>query len=83
MNTEKESIIARILLWPMFSMNESMEKIHAEMDKTAPDDPFLEEDKRSIRIGGAFSGCIMTLLWLAFLMIMFVIAVVLLVTWMF
>ncbi len=83
MNTEKESIIARILLWPMFSMNESMEKIHAEMDKTAPDDPFLEEDKRSIGIGGAFSGCIMTLLWLAFLMIMFVIAVVLLVTWMF
>ncbi len=83
MNTEKESIIARILLWPMFSMNESMEKIHAEMDKTAPDDPFLEEDKRSIGIGGAFSRCIMTLLWLAFLMTMFVIAVVLLVTWMF
>ena len=83
MNTEKESIIARILLWPMISMNESMEKIHAEMDKTAPDDPFLDEDKRSIGIGGAFSGCIMTLLWLAFLMIMFVIAVVLLVTWMF
>ena len=83
MKKEKESIIARILLWPMFSMSESIEKIHAEMDKTAPDDPWLEEDKRGIGIGGAFSGCIMTLLWLAFLMIMFVIAVVLLVTWMF
>ena len=42
MNKEKESIIARIMFWPMFSMNESIEKIHAEMDKTAPDDPWLE-----------------------------------------
>ena len=41
-----ESIIARILLWPMLSMSESIEKIHAEMDKTAPDDPWLEEDKK-------------------------------------
>ena len=82
MNKEKESIIARILFWPMFSMNESIEKIHEEMDKTAPDDPWLEEDKRGIGIGGAFSGCIMTLLWLAFLMFMFVIALVLLISWM-
>ncbi len=78
-----ESIIARILLWPMLSMSESIVKIHAEMDKTAPDDPWLEEDKRSIGIGGAFSGCIMTLLWLVFLMILFIVAVVLLVSWMF
>lgn len=83
MNKEKESIIARILFWPMFSMNESIEIIHSEMDKTAPDDPWLEEDKHGIGIGGAFSGCIMTLLWLVFLMILFVIIVVLLVTWMF
>ena len=82
MNKEKESIIARILFWPMFSMNESIEKIHSEMDKTAPDDPWLEEDKRGIGIGGAFSGCIMTLLWLALLMILLVVVVVILVSWM-
>ena len=67
----------------MLSMSESIEKIHAEMDKTAPDDPWLEEDKHGIGIGGAFSGCIMTLLWLVFLMILFIGAVVLLVSWMF
>ena len=79
MSKEKDSLLFRILFWPLISMNDTIEKIHAGMDETAPDDPFLEEDKRAIGIGGTFGGCIMTLLWLLFLLVLFVVSLVLII----
>lgn len=79
MSKEKDGILFRILFWPLISMNDTIEKIHAGMDETAPDDPCLEEDKRAIGIGGTFGGCIMTLLWLLFLLVLFVVSLVLII----
>lgn len=78
MKKEKESIFVRVLMWPLFSMGKSIDKIHVEMDEMKPDDPFLGEDKRSIGIAGAFSGCILTLLWWGLLFVLLIIALVLL-----
>ncbi len=77
MSKKKDGILFRILFWPLISMNDTIEKVHAEMDETAPDDPFLEEDKRAIGVGGAFRGCIMTILWLLFLVVLFIVSLVL------
>ena len=79
MSKKKDGILFRILFWPLISMNDTIEKIHTGMDETAPDDPFLEEDKRAIGIGGTFGGCIMTLLWLLFLLVLFVVSLVLII----
>ena len=79
MSKEKDGLLFRILFWPLISMNDTIEKVHAGMDETAPDDPFLEEDKRAIGVGGAFGGCIMTLLWLLFLLVLFVVSLVLII----
>ena len=81
MGKEKDGIMFRILFWPLISMNDTIEKIHAGIDETAPDNPFLEEDKRAIGIGGTFGGCIMTLLWLLFLLVLFVVSLVLIITY--
>ena len=48
------------------------------MEEMKPDDPFLGEDKRSIGTAGAFSGCILTLLWWGLLFVLLIIALVLL-----
>jgi hypothetical protein len=77
MSKKKDGILFRILFWPLISMNDTIEKVHAEMDETAPDDPFLEEDKRAIGVEGAFGGCIMTILWLLFLVVLFIVSLVL------
>ena len=77
MDKEKGNVLFRILFWPMNSMNDTIEKVHARMESDAPDDAFLEEDKRAIGVGGAFGGCIMTLLWLLFLVVLFMVSLVL------
>ena len=83
MGKEKDGIMFRILFWPLISMNDTIEKIHTRMDSEAPDDAFLEEDKRAIGIGGTFGGCIATVLWLLFLLVMFISALVMILIWIF
>lgn len=79
MNKEKDSLLFPILFWPMEFMNNSVEKIHAEMDKADPEDPYLEEAKRGVGMGAALSGCVMTIIWLAFLLVVFIVSIILLV----
>ena len=81
MGKEKDGIMFRILFWPLISMNDTIEKIHTRMDSEAPDDAFLEEDKRAIGIGGTFGGCIATILWLVFLLVLFIVSLVLIITY--
>ena len=79
MDKEKGNVLFRILFWPMNSMNDTIVKVHARMESDAPDDAFLEEDKRAIGIGGPFSGCIITIIWLMFLLLIIIVSLVLIV----
>jgi hypothetical protein len=81
MSKGHDGLLFRILFWPMNSMNDTIEQIHAGMDEKAPDEPFLEEDKRAIGVGGALGGCIMTLLWLLFLLVLFIVSLVLIINY--
>ena len=80
MSKEKDGLIFRILFWPMIYMGKDIEKVHAKMDEERHGDAFLQEDKRAIGVAGAVSGCFMTMVWLVFLLI---VAIVLLVVWIF
>lgn len=81
MSKEREGCLLRILFWPMFSMEKSIEEIHAAMDEEAHGDAFLGENKRAIGVAGALGGCIGTLMWWAVLLIVLIVAIVLFVIW--
>ena len=81
MSKEKEGCLWRILFWPMSSMAKSIDEVHAAMDEAAHGDPFLEEDKRAVGLGGCFVGCIGTLIWWAVLLIVLIVTIVLFVIW--
>jgi hypothetical protein len=44
-DNKNDSVIGRILLWPLNTMSESIDNIHSHMDQNAPIDSYMEEDK--------------------------------------
>ena len=76
---KKDGILFRILFWPLFSMSDTTDRIHTDMDESDDGDVYLEENKRAIGLAGALGGCLMTLIWWTVLVVLFIVTIILLI----
>jgi len=80
-DNKNDSVIGRILLWPLNTMSESIDNIHSHMDQNAPIDSYMEEDKRAIGLGGALGGCLLTMAWWIFLFVLGITSIICFFVW--